>query len=120
MDILRSILLMITLILIIKIQKNKEAYMITPSDKKLYRDAIHAIETMDENDPLRKTLIWWCNTHQDVRMGLFEEKNIYEVKYAFGGKCIGRKEYQCEIFCKENFVVHFSRLSTVIIARPSI
>ena len=57
--------------------------MITPSDKKLYRDAIHAIETMDENDPLRKTLIWWCNTHQDVRMGLFEEKNIYEVKYAF-------------------------------------
>ena len=76
--------------------------MITPSDKKLYRDAIHAIETMDENDPLRKTLIWWCNTHQDVRMGLFEEKNIYEVKYAFKGKCIGRKEYQCEIFCKEN------------------
>ena len=72
-----------------------------PSDKRLYRDAIKAIETMDD-DPLRKTLIWWINTHQDIRLGLFEEKNIYEVRYAFESKSIGRNEIHCEIFCKEN------------------
>ena len=38
-----------------------------PSDKRLYRDVIKAIKTMD-NDPLRKTLIWWINTHQDIRL----------------------------------------------------
>lgn len=76
--------------------------MITPSDKRLYRDAIKALDTMDKNDPLRKTLIWWINTHQDVRLSLFEEKDIYEVKYAFDSRCIGRTEYHCEIFCKEN------------------
>ena len=73
-----------------------------PSDKRLYRDAIKAIETMDDDDPLRKTLIWWINTHQDIRLGLFEEKNIYEVRYAFESKSIGRNEFHCEIFCKEN------------------